>query len=115
MQKWGNRFILPYEMLTGGQGLRINKLASMIQLDAATEETRQFDELIETLEDGDGVTGAATVEGISTYGGTANSFGFVPYLNWLDEAMDTPFQISHVVMLKNAAASVKNDFGSTGR
>ena len=40
------------------------------------------------------------MEGISTYGGTANSFGFVPYLNWLDEAMDTPFQISHVVMLK---------------
>ena len=100
MQKWGNRFILPYEMLVGGQGLRINKLAAMIQLDAATEQTRQFDELIETLEDGDGVTGAATVEGISTYGGTANSFGFVPYLNWLDEAMDTPFQISHVVMLK---------------
>ena len=59
MQKWGNRFILPYEMLTGGQGLRINKLAAMIQLDAATEQTRQFDELIETLEDGDGVTGCS--------------------------------------------------------
>ena len=100
MQKWGNRFILPYEMLVGGQGLRINKLAAMIQLDAATEQTRQFDELIDALENGDGVTGAATVEGISTYGGTANSFGFVPYLNWLDEAMDTPFMISHVIMLK---------------
>ena len=47
MQKWGNRFILPYEMLVGGQGMRINKLAAMIQLDAATEQTRQFDELIE--------------------------------------------------------------------
>ena len=100
MQKWGNRFILPYEMLVGGQGLRINKLAAMIQLDAATEQTRQFDELIEVLEDGDGVTGAATVQGITTYGGTANNFGFVAFLNWLDEAMDTPFQISHVVMLK---------------
>ena len=100
MQKWGNRFILPYEMLVGGQGLRINKLAAMIQLDAATEQTRQFDELVETVEDGDGVTGAATVQGISTFGGTANSFGFVPFLNWLDEAMDTPFQISHVIMLK---------------
>ena len=100
MQKWGNRFILPYEMLVGGQGLRINKLAAMIQLDAATEQTRQFDELIETLEDGDGVTDAAAVEGISTYDGTANSFGFVAFLNWLDEAMDTPFQISHVIMLK---------------
>ena len=100
MQKWGNRFILPYEMLVGGQGLRVNKLAAMIQLDAATEQTRQFDELIETLEDGDGVTGAATVEGISTFGGTADAFGFVPFLNWLDEAMDTPFQISHVIMLK---------------
>ena len=100
MQKWGNRFILPYEMLVGGQGLRINKLAAMIQLDAATEQTRQFDELIETVEDGDGVTAAATVEGITTYDGAANSFGFVAYLNWLDEAMDTPFQISHVIMLK---------------
>ena len=100
MQKWGNRFILPYEMLVGGQGLRINKLAAMIQLDAATEQTRQFDELIVTMEDGDGVTAAATVEGISTYDGTANSFGFVAFLNWLDEAMDTPFQISHVIMLK---------------
>ena len=100
MQKWGNRFILPYEMLVGGQGLRVNKLAAMIQLDAATEQTRQFDELIETAEDGDGVTDAATVEGISTYDGTANSFGFVAFLNWLDEAMDTPFQISHVIMLK---------------
>ena len=100
MQKWGNRFVLPYEMLTGGQGLRINKLAAMIQLDAATEQTRQFDELIETVENGDGVTAAATVEGITTYDGAANSFGFVAYLNWLDEAMDTPFQISHVIMLK---------------
>ena len=46
--------------------MRINKLAAMIQLDAATEQTRQFDELIETVEDGDGVTGAAaTVEGIT--------------------------------------------------
>ena len=100
MQKWGNRFILPYEMLVGGQGLRINKLAAMIQLDAATEQTRQFDELIGIVEDGDGVTGAATVQGISTFGGTANTFAFVPFLNWLDEAMDTPFQISHVIMLK---------------
>ena len=100
MRKYGNRFILPYEMLVGGQGLRINKLAAMIQLDAATEQTRQFDELIETVEDGDGVTAAATVEGITTYDGTANNFGFIAYLNWLDEAMDTPFQISHVIMLK---------------
>ena len=52
------------------------------------------------MEDGDGVTGAATVQGITTYGGTANNFGFVAFLNWLDEAMDTPFQISHVIMLK---------------
>ena len=75
MQKWGNRFILPYEMLSGGQGMRISKLASMVQLDALTESTRQFDELVGVLENGDGVTGAATVEGISTYGGTANTFG----------------------------------------
>ena len=27
-----------------------------------------------------------------------NTFGFVPFLNWLDEAMDYPFQITHVIM-----------------
>ena len=100
MSKWGNRFVLPYEMLTGGQGLRINKLAQMVQLDAATESNRQFVELLASLEKGDGVTSAATVEGISTYEGTANTFGFVPFLNWLDEALPAPFQISHVIMLK---------------
>ena len=69
MAKWGNRFVIPYEMLTGGQGMRINKLSQMVQLDAATESNRQFVELLETLEDGDGVKTAATVEGISTYDG----------------------------------------------
>ena len=100
MSKWGNRFVLPYEMLVGGQGMRINKLAQMVQLDAATESNRQFVELLKTLQDGDGVTGAATVEGISAYDGTADTFGFVSFLNWLDEALDAPFQISHVIMLK---------------
>ena len=99
MSKWGNRFVLPYEMLTGGQGMRVNKLAQMIALDASAESVRQFTELIETYEDGDGVTGAPTIEGITAYGGTADAFGFVPFLNWLDEALDTPFQISHVIML----------------
>ena len=55
MAKWGNRFVIPYEMLTGGQGMRINKLSQMVSLDAATESNRQFVELLETLEDGDGV------------------------------------------------------------
>lgn len=100
MQKWGNRFVLPYEMLVGGQGMRVNKLAAMVRLDALAESTRQFDELVTALEKGDGVTNAADVEGISGYNGTAKTFGFVPFLNWLDEAMDTPFQISHVVMRK---------------
>ena len=100
MSKWGNRFVLPYEMLTGGQGMRINKLAQMVALDASTESNRQFVELLETLEDGDGVITAATSEGISTYDGTAGTFGFTAFLNWLDEALTEPFQISHVIMLK---------------
>ena len=100
MSKWGNRFVIPYEMLTGGQGLRVNKLSQMVALDAATESNRQFVELLETLEDGDGVKTAATVEGITTYDGTAGTFGFAAFLNWLDEALTEPFQISHVIMLK---------------
>ena len=100
MQKWGNRFVLPYEMLVGGQGMRINKLAAMVTLDAATEMTRQFAELVEVLEKGDGVTEASEIEGISAYDGTKDAFGFIPFLNWLDESMDSPFQISHVIMSK---------------
>ena len=100
MAKWGNRFVLPYEMLTGGQGMRINKLAQMVTLDASTESNRQFVELLGTLEKGDGVINAATSEGISTYDGTAGTFGFAAFLNWLDEALTEPFQISHVIMLK---------------
>ena len=38
MAKWGNRFVLPYEMLTGGQGMKINKLAQMVALDASDRE-----------------------------------------------------------------------------
>ena len=43
--------------------MRINKLAAMIQLDAATEQTRQFDELVETLEDGDDGDGSSNGTG----------------------------------------------------
>ena len=100
MSKWGNRFVIPYEMLTGGQGMRVNKLAQMVSLDAATESNRQYVELLATLEDGDKVKVAATVEGITTYGGTAGTFGFTAFLNWLDESLVEPFQISHVIMLK---------------
>ena len=100
MSKWGNRFVIPYELLTGGQGMRINKLAQMVALDAATESNRQFVELLKTLEKGDGVKNAATSEGITTYDGTAGTFGFTAFLNWLDEALTEPFQISHVIMLK---------------
>lgn len=100
MAKWGNRFVLPYEMLVGGQGMRVNKLAQMVALDASTESSRQFDELLKVLEGGDGVEGAAAIEGITDYDGTASELGFVPFLNWLDEALVEPFQISHVIMLK---------------
>ena len=106
MQKWGNRFVLPYEMLTGGQGMRINKLAQMVMLDAATESVRMYEELLGVLEKGDGARTvsssdptAAKISKISDFGGTKNTFGFVPFLNWIDEAMAEPFQISHVIML----------------
>ena len=110
MAKWGNRFVLPYEMLIGGQGMRINKLASMIALDASTESVRQYAELLGVLQNGDpgatadnGLVQAAEVEGVSTYdGGTSGApeFTFTAFLNWLDEALTEPFQISHVIMLK---------------
>ena len=98
MKKWGNRFVLPYEVLTGND-MRINKLASMIRIEGLTEEGRMYEELIEVFEDGDGTTGsAADTQDITDYGGTANTFGFVPFLNWLDESMEYPFQITHVIM-----------------
>ena len=105
MQKWGNRFVLPYEMLTGGQGMRVNKLAQMVALDAQTEASRQFVELIQAYQNGDGVTPAATIGTKADFTtGTDDSgpgeFGYVTYLNWLDEALPAPFQISHVIMLK---------------
>ena len=79
--------MIPYELLTGGQGMRINKLSQMISLDAATESNRQYVELLKTLEKGDSVKTAATIEGITTYDGTAGTFGFAAFLNWLDEAL----------------------------
>ena len=112
MSKWGNRFVLPYEMLTGGQGMRVNKLAQMVALDAATESNRQFVELLETLEKGDGVKVAATSEGITTYDGTANTFAFTPFLNWLDEALTEPFQISHVLMLKSQLRQLRTSLAA---
>ena len=100
MAKWGNRFVLPYEMLTGGQGMRVNKLAQMVSLDATAESVRQYSELLGILENGDGVTNASVVESIVAYDGTTNNLEFGAFLNWLDEALPAPFQISHVIMLK---------------
>ena len=103
ISRWQNGVIgscFPTRCSAGGQGMRINKLAQMVALDASTESNRQFVELLDTLEKGDGVKVAATSEGITTYDGTANSFAFTPFLNWLDEALAEPFQISHVIMLK---------------
>lgn len=109
MEKWGNRFVLPYEMLTGGQGMRINKLASMVALDASTESVRQYEELLRVFQNGDGVIGAATVESISAYNEDDNNsdFTFVGFLNWLDEALPAPFQISHVIMQKAQQRSMR--------
>lgn len=79
----------------------------MVQMDAQAEMSRQYSEVVKALELGDGVIGAADIEGISAYGGTANSFGFVPYLNWLDESMEEPFQISHVLMRKEQMRNIR--------
>ena len=99
MTKWGNRFVLPYEMLTGGQGMRINKLASMVELDAKADSVRQYAELIGVLVSGDRVTGPAVSQGISAFGGTAGTFSLTGFLAWIDEALPQPFQMSHVLML----------------
>lgn len=111
MSKWGNRFVLPYEMLTGGQGMRVNKLAQMVALDASTESSRQYEELLAILEKGDGVTAASVVETKADYGeatgGDPGTFGFATFLNWLDEAADAPFQISHVIMLKESQRQLR--------
>ena len=116
MEKWGNRFVLPYEMLTGGQGMRVNKLAQMIALDAQTEASRQFTELIQTYQNGDGVTGAATIGTKAEFGeegsGTPGEFGYVTYLNWLDEALPAPFQISHVIMLQAQQRHLRKALGA---
>ena len=123
MQKWGNRFILPYEVLTSGQGMRVNKLAQMVMLDSSTESVRQYSELVGVLELGDGaleVDGAdptaAKVEGITTYGADTAEFQFIAFLNWLDEALTEPFQITHVLMpkeiqraLRTAVAALQGD------
>ena len=124
MQKWGNRFVLPYEMLSGGQGMRINKLAQMVMLDSSTESVRQYGELVGVLENGDGaelVDGAdptaAKVEGIKNdYGAKETKFEFIAFLNWIDEALDEPFQITHVLMpkeiqrqLRATAAALQGD------
>ena len=112
MAKWGNRFVLPYEMLTGGQGMRINKLAQMVALDASTESSRQFEELLKILEKGDKVKPAAVSEGITTYDGTANDLGFIAFINWLDEALAEPFQISHVILLKAQQRQLRAALGT---
>lgn len=103
MSKWGVRFSLPYETLINN-GMRVNKLASMIALEGLTEQNRMFVELCDVLENGEPTTTStgrgASVGGISTFGGTSGTFDVVPFLNWADEALDYPFQITHILMRK---------------
>ena len=100
MEKWGNRFVLPYEMLTGNS-MRVNKLAAMIRLEGFTEESRMFGELVGILEKGDGTDGsAAPKKKLSVFGGTDGTFSLSAFLTWLDEGLDFPFQITHVLMNK---------------
>ena len=105
MEKWGNRFVLPYEDLTGSNAIQINKLGDLIRLEGMVEEGRMFEELIGVLENGDTTkNSAAEVITQADMGGTYTSSSdieFVAFLNWLDEAMDYPFQISHVLWLKH--------------
>ena len=115
MTMWGNRFVLPYEMLTGGQGMRMNKLASMVELDARADSVRQYAELLDVLESGDGVTGAAAIKPISGFGGTANTFDLKSFLAWIDEALPAPFRMTHVVMLNAERRDLRSALaGQTG-
>ena len=116
MEKWGNRFILPYETLTGNN-VRINKLAAMTRLEGMTEEGRLFAELCTVLEKGDGTSNsAAEVQDQDDYDGTApganTSLEVIPFLNWIDEAMEYPFQITHVLLTKKGQRSLRTGFSS---
>lgn len=103
MSKWGVRFALPYETLINNN-TRVNKLASMMQLEGLTEQNRMFVELCDVIENGEPTTTStsrgASIAGISTFGGTAGTFDVIPFLNWADEALSYPFQISHILMRK---------------
>lgn len=101
MEKWGNRFILPYEALTSND-MRIDKMAAMMRLEGMTEETRMFTELVKVLSDGDGTPdSAAEVVNQSSVGGTTNNgFEFAAFLNAIDEILDPPFMVTHVLARK---------------
>ena len=55
LQKWGNRFVIPYETLRGNR-IRVNKLASMFALEGATARIQQLEELAKVGYLGDGTT-----------------------------------------------------------
>ena len=107
MEKWGNRFVLPYEVLTGA-GMRVDKVAHMVRLEGLTEESRLFGELIGVIENGDGTSNsAANVGDWSAFGGTDGSFAVAPFLAWLDEAFPAPFNATHVLFNKEEFRSFR--------
>ncbi len=101
MAKWGNRFVLPYETLTS-DNMRVDKLASMMRLEGMTEESRMYIELVKILSKGDGTpNSAATLVQQSAVGGsTNNGLEFAAFLNAIDEILDPPFMVTHVLMRK---------------
>lgn len=110
MEKWGNRFILPYEVLTGA-GTRVDKIAAMVRLEGLTEESRLFKELIKVLEDGDGTPNSAAKTSDwngTVIGGTDGTFAVGSFLTWLDEAFPAPYSASHVIFAPNLFRAFRN-------
>ncbi|MDE0316538.1 MAG: hypothetical protein OXM61_16755 [Candidatus Poribacteria bacterium] len=108
MEKWGNRFVLPYEVLTG-TGTRVDKVAAMVRLEGLTEESRLFGELVDILENGDNTNGSkATVHKNTDFDGTADSFSVSALLAFLDEAFPAPFNATHVLFNKQEFRQFRN-------
>lgn len=118
MAKYGIRFKFPYEVLRINE-VRVNKIASMIELEALTEEHRLFAELIGILEDGDGRTGtAAPVDNQSAYATTVTNgtLSATAFSNWIDQSFEHPYYPTHVLMLTDAIRDLKEGIaGASGR
>ena len=114
MQKWGNRFKIPYEVMRVEE-VRINKVAQMIDLESITEEVRLYDELVGILLNGDGTPDSAakehaqsTLTGKTVTAGTLNLWALG---NFVDEAFTAPHYCSHIILPQGAIRDLKEQMG----